>query len=86
MRASIRPGPKPRVFAEIHLLLIRKSEPDKTSPSELIESQQGLSVAIPILRVKCEVHIRELLTEIEFAGIFAMIAEERRFYVQLMVL
>src|SRR3989337_3007236 len=67
------------------MLLIRKREPDKTSASELIESHQGFSVAIPVLQVKREIHIRKLLPEFEFAGIFAVITEYRRFYIQLMV-
>jgi hypothetical protein len=65
--------------------LIRKNEPDKTSASELIESQQGFSVAIPVLQVNCKIHSRKLLPEFEFVRIFAFITEYRRFYIQLMV-
>ena len=65
--------------------LIRKSEPEKTSASELIEAQQGFSVAIPVLQVQCEIHIRKLLPEFEFVRIFVVIAEYRCFNVQLMV-
>jgi len=75
-------------YAKDHLIfspLIRKSEPDKTSAAELIESQQGFPVAIPVLHVKREIHIRKLLPEFEFVRIFVYITEYRGFYIQLMV-
>jgi hypothetical protein len=65
--------------------LIRKSEPGKTSAPELIETQQGFSVAIPVLQVKRDIHIRKLLPEFEFVGIFAPVTEYRRSYIQLVV-
>ena len=65
--------------------LIRKREPEETPASELIESQQGFSIAIPVLQVQREIHIRKLLPEFEFIGIFAFIAKYRRFHIQLMV-
>ena len=73
------------IFSSFRMPLIRKREPDKTSASELIESQQGFSVAIPVLQVQCEIRLWELLPELEFIGIFALIPEYRRFYIQLVV-
>lgn len=61
------------LWCSLCMSLIRKGEPDKTSVCELIESQQGLPVAIPVLEVKRKIHIRKLLPEFVFVRIFAFI-------------
>lgn len=51
----------PMIKVTVHSSLIRKRKPGKTSASELVESHQGFSVAIPVLQVKREIQIRKPL-------------------------
>jgi hypothetical protein len=68
------------------MLLIGKRESHKTSVAKLIESQQGLSVTIPVLQVDCKIHFRKLLPEFEFVRILTDITEYWCFNIQLVIL